>query len=97
MESEDGYFSFSSTILPDCYALKVVDRSDIRKSDYQTFLSDCLCKVKMQYREDVREDYQTYEVDNMIVVKFNKDNKKKDTGLLHKIKKVKNRVFKNEV
>lgn len=97
LESEDGYFSFSSTILPDCYALKVVDRSDIRKSDYQTFLSDCLCKVKMQYREDVREDYQTYEVDNMIVVKFNKDNKKKDTGLLHKIKKVKNRVFKNEV
>ncbi len=97
IESENGYFSFSSTILPDCYALKIVDCSDISKSDYQTFLSDCICKVKMQYNEDVRDDYQIYEVDNMIVVKFDKDSKKKNNGLLHQMKKLKNRVFKNEV
>lgn len=51
----------------------------------------------MQYNEDVRDDYQIYEVDNMIVVKFDKDSKKKNNGLLHQMKKLKNRVFKNEV
>lgn len=94
--SENGLLSFGSTIIPDCFVLKSVDYGDIKTLDYQEFLSNCLDKVKSEYDEKQRNNYSICQVGNIVAIKFNRHNKRKDNKLLNKLKKVKNKILKNE-
>ncbi len=92
--SEDGYLSFTSTIIPDCFVLRTADYSAIKLCECQDFLSKCLNELQNNYGEEIRNGYQIIESNNMIIIKVK--NKIKENNLLSSFKKVKNRILKNE-
>ncbi len=92
--TDDGKFFVESTVVDNCFTLKVNDGSDVQNHDYFDFYLEALDKIYDTFYPNIEKDerkYDAYDRGSMIIIYIdNKEKKKKESKIdriLSKIKK----------